>query len=119
MHKDTMNNKELTELRKEEEMKPNDLNYLKLVRDMNDMLENDFCMDMDCKLHLHGGRDKNSFTQEEAQQMADLIGKLYTLSHYWYCHCGLGKGYELTKTTQSNDEIKREVGHCRLCNKET
>lgn len=94
------------------EMKPNNLNYLKLVQDMNDMLENDFCMDMDCKLHLHDGRDKNSFTQEEAQQMADLIGKLYTLSHYWYCHCGLGKGYEADqpKTTSTDIEVNDYIG---------
>lgn len=76
-------------------MKPNKLNYLKLVQDMNDLLETDFCFDMDCKLSLNDGRDKNSFTQEEAQQMAKLIGELYTLSHYWYCGCGKGKGYDV------------------------
>lgn len=105
------NNEQTPTVDKINEMKPNNLNYLKLVQDMNDMLENDFCMDMDCKLHLHDGRDKNSFTQEEAQQMADLIGKLYTLSHYWYCHCGLGKGYgaDQPKTTSTDiKEIKKE-----------
>lgn len=87
-------------------MKANKLNYLKLVKDINDILEDDFCMDMDCKLNLNDGRDRNSFTQEEAQQMAKIIGSLYTLSHYWYCHCGLRTKYDLSKPTTT--KLKKE-----------
>lgn len=94
----------IEEKKESEEMKPNSLDYLSLVKDMNEILETDFCMDMDCKLNLHGGRDKNSFTQEEAQTMAKMLGQLYTMSHYWYCVCGLGSKYKIdTQNPNSKD----------------
>lgn len=51
----------------------------------------DFMMDMDCKLNMNDGRDKNTFTQEEAQEMAGRLLEIYEMSHSAVSSCCLGQ----------------------------
>lgn len=47
----------------------------------------DFMLDVDCKLEMNNGRDKNSFTQEEAQEMTKRLTDIYQLSHNVVASC--------------------------------
>lgn len=69
-------------------MKVNNLDYLKLVQDINALVEGDALEDIDLKLY-----SKRGFTQAESRDMARLLGEVYRLSHYWYCGCGDCKKY--------------------------
>lgn len=51
----------------------------------------DLMLDVDCKLHMNDGRDKNSFTQEEAQEMGERLLKIYELSHNIVSSCCRGR----------------------------
>ena len=55
------------------------LDYKQMLIDIDDLVDNDFGFDMDCKANLHDKPDK--FTQEEALQMAQIIGDVYSISH--------------------------------------
>lgn len=95
-----MNNKELTELKSiEETWSPSDIGGKDIKRDFIAR----------CHVEVSGGGflrfpiagNKRGSTWLDERLMAEFVESL------------------VTKNTQSNDEIKREVGHCRLCNKET
>jgi hypothetical protein len=47
------------------------------------LVETDFCEQMCCK---NVGIIKGKFTQKEAREMADIIGKTYSLSHQIFCN---------------------------------
>jgi len=57
------------------------LNYLKMLKDIENKVEDDFVFNMNCK------RMPNSkpYTQKEAEQMADLLGSVYSISHCIHC----------------------------------
>lgn len=57
------------------------LNYKKIAEDVNDLVQTDFVFDMDCK-QIPGSKD---YTQEEAVKMANLIGRIYSISHCVTC----------------------------------
>jgi predicted acetyltransferase len=44
-------------------------------------------LDVDCKLNMYGDRYKNTFTQEEAQEMGEKLLKIYQLSHNILSSC--------------------------------
>jgi len=57
------------------------INYKKMIEDVNKLVQTDFCFEMDCKLIP----DSDKYTQKEAEEMADLIGKVYMISHCISC----------------------------------
>jgi hypothetical protein len=65
-------------------MKKKRKNYLKMLKNINELVDNDFCMDMDC----HNLPNSKPFTQDEAQQMSRIIGQVYSIAHGIHCTCG-------------------------------
>jgi hypothetical protein len=60
------------------------MDYRKMIQDINKLVETDFCYDMATKEAF-----SRKFTQEEAIKMADLLGKVYMISHSEHCKaCG-------------------------------
>lgn len=57
------------------------LDYKKMLKDINKLVQTDFCFEMDMKRLP----DSDKYTQEEAQEMADLIGNVYSISHCTTC----------------------------------
>ena len=57
------------------------LNYKKMVEDIDDLVESDFCLDMDCK-NLPGSEP---VTQKEAREMIRIIGEVYSIAHCIHC----------------------------------
>jgi len=55
------------------------LDYKKMIKEIDALVQTDFSFDMECKL-LDG-----KFTQKEAKQMADLISRVYSISHCLHC----------------------------------
>lgn len=54
----------------------------RICEGVNKLVETDFCEQMCCK---HAGIIKGKFTQEEASEMAHIIGNVYSLSHQIFC----------------------------------
>jgi hypothetical protein len=52
-----------------------------ILKRINNLVDNDFVFDMECKLIPK----VKKYTQEEAQKMADLLGGVYMLSHTIHC----------------------------------
>jgi hypothetical protein len=63
------------------------LDWKKMVRDINKLLQNDFMFDMDCK-GLHKG---DIYTQEEAEEMRNILMKIYRIAHCFTCTACDGK----------------------------
>ncbi len=57
------------------------LNYKKMLKDINDLVNTDFCQDTECKLIPKA----KPYTQDEAKQMAQLLGRVYSISHCIFC----------------------------------
>lgn len=57
------------------------LNYWKMVRDIDNLVSSEFCEEVSCK----AGFDRE-VSQEEAKEMANIIGKVYLISHCLSCH---------------------------------
>ncbi len=61
------------------------LNYKKMVQDIDKLVNNDWCENMEIKLLPKS----EPFTQKEARQMAELIARVYSISHCIFCQaCG-------------------------------
>ena len=59
--------------------------FEKMVSEINDLVETDFSFDMSCK---RGLPDQKDFTQDEAKEMAGIIGQVYSIAHGITCICG-------------------------------
>lgn len=70
------------------------LDYKKMVKEIDKLVNNDFCFDMDC---LQGLPKRRPFTQKEAKQMAQIIGSVYTIAHCVDCTACQGR-YKLNKS---------------------
>jgi hypothetical protein len=57
------------------------LDYLKMLKDIDDLVETDFCFDMDGRSLPHS----RPFTQEEGLKMAGLLGQIYSIAHCIDC----------------------------------
>lgn len=57
-----------------------DLNYWKMVRDIDNIVGTEFCEEVSCK----AGFDRE-MSQQEAIKMAEIIGKVYLISHCITC----------------------------------
>lgn len=60
-----------------------------MLQDIDDLVQTDFCTEMDMKL-LPKSKE---YTQKEAKEMANLLGKIYLISHAIHCK-SCGKKYE-------------------------
>jgi DNA mismatch repair ATPase MutL len=58
------------------------LNYKKMVDEIDDLVENDFVADMECRAGLPNQRP---FTQKEAKAMARLLSSIYSIAHCNTC----------------------------------
>lgn len=58
-----------------------------MIEDINELVQTDFAFDMDC----HALPNSKPFTQEEASQMAHIIGKVYSIAHCNTCTACNGK----------------------------
>jgi hypothetical protein len=63
------------------------LDYKKMVNEISNLVDTDFCFDMDCRALPHA----KPYTQEEADKMAGIIGQVYMISHCIYCSACQGK----------------------------
>ena len=57
------------------------LNYFKMLEDIDELVDTDFMLDMECKLLP----DAKEYTQEESKQMADILTRVYSISHCTHC----------------------------------
>ena len=57
------------------------LDTLKMLEDINKLVENDFCAEMEAKLMPHA----KPYTQWNAQKMAIRLARVYTISHATHC----------------------------------
>ena len=55
------------------------INHYQMLEEIETLVETDFCADMD--MRLLGG----VYTQEEAKQMANLLGQVYSIAHCISC----------------------------------
>lgn len=71
--------------------KPNKkkLDYKKMVREIDNLVEGDFCFDMDC----HNLPNSKPITQKEAMKMVKIIGRVYKIAHCIYCTACQGKWF--------------------------
>jgi hypothetical protein len=57
------------------------LNYLKMLKKIDDLVETDFCFDMEC----HQLPNAQKFSQKEAMQMSKIISSIYSIAHCIHC----------------------------------
>ena len=57
------------------------MNYRKMLEDINNLVDTDFCAEMEMKTLPKSG----SYTQMEAEEMSKLLAKVYSISHCLYC----------------------------------
>ena len=58
------------------------LDFYKMLKEINDLVETDFCFDMNCKQISNS----KPYTQAEAKEMARLLGNVYSIVHCISCH---------------------------------
>lgn len=62
------------------------LDHGRMLKEIYELVGNDFCLDMEHKL-LPG---TPSFSKEDSVKMAEIISKVYRISHCIYCKsCGV------------------------------
>jgi cytosine/adenosine deaminase-related metal-dependent hydrolase len=59
----------------------NQLDTERMVKEIANLVESDFCFDIDARF----ASDEPKFTQEEAKQMAWLLGRVYSIAHCIHC----------------------------------
>jgi hypothetical protein len=57
------------------------MNYKKALEQILKIVENDFCADMSFKTLPQAPK----YTQKEAKEMADRLGRVYSIAHCLYC----------------------------------
>jgi len=69
------------------------MDHEKMLKDICELVETDFAMEMECRAFLHPERNE-PFTLEESRQMAKVISSVYAIAHG--IHCGTcGAKYKL------------------------
>lgn len=57
-----------------------------MLQDIDELVNNDWAFDIDCQ---QGLPNQKPFTQEQAVEMARVIGNVYSISHAIHCEaCG-------------------------------
>ena len=57
------------------------LDLKRMIKEIDSLVENDFCADMEMKLIFKS----KAYTQKEAKEMADIISSVYSISHCIHC----------------------------------
>jgi hypothetical protein len=63
-----------------------------LLEKILELVEDEFCYHMDCRF-IHGKDKPPTFTPEESIQMAERLGRIYSIAHR--IHCGACNSREL------------------------
>lgn len=58
-----------------------ELDYKKMIGEVNELVSTDFMFDMDCK----SMREPHAFTYEESEAMRKTLLKIYTIAHCTTC----------------------------------
>lgn len=58
-----------------------ELDYKKMLQDIDELVSTDFVFDMDC----HNLPTSEKFTQKESLEMARLLGRVYSIAHGIHC----------------------------------
>jgi hypothetical protein len=69
------------------------LDYKRMVKEIDELVNTDFGEHMSWKLMPHS----NPYTQEETEQMATILGQVYMISHCIHCCKSCQKKYLLKK----------------------
>ena len=59
-----------------------ELDYEKMIKAIDNLVQTDFCFDINCK----SLPNSKPYTQEEAKEMASLLGRIYIISHQQHCN---------------------------------
>lgn len=65
------------------------LNHYKMLEDITNLVETDFCNNMDIK----SLPKSKPYTQKEAREMASLLGQIYLIAHCIHCGACQSKYY--------------------------
>ena len=84
--------KNLPTLEKHPDTMEGEIDYKKMVKEIDVLVETDFCCDMEC----HALEHSKPFTQDEARKMSEIISSIYSIAHCIDCEACQGK-YKLTK----------------------
>ena len=57
------------------------LDYKRMIEEIDKLTQSDFLFDMDC----HNLPKSKPYTQEEAQEMCDILMKIYSIAHCNTC----------------------------------
>lgn len=60
------------------------MKYKLMLQDIKELVESDFCSDMECKVYLHPEKPEK-ITQEEAKRMVDILTEIYKIAHTVSC----------------------------------
>lgn len=63
------------------------LDYKKMVEEIDNLVETDFCMEMACK----ATHPEEPYTHEESTQMRDILMEIYQIAHCRNCNACQGK----------------------------
>lgn len=67
-----------------------ELDYKKMIEDINDLVETDFGEDMSLRANIEYCGKLLDISQRDAREMANIIGKVYLISHCVHCEsCGV------------------------------
>lgn len=58
-----------------------ELDYKRMLGDINGLVDNDFCASMDAKTYSC----ENEFTREDSVEMARILARVYSISHCIHC----------------------------------
>jgi hypothetical protein len=62
------------------------LNYLKMLEDINKLVETDYCAELEMYLIPELNKDMNrEIPQEDARNAIDIVSKVYSISHAIHC----------------------------------
>jgi hypothetical protein len=76
------------------------LDYSKMVDDILEIIDTDFCMDMECKI------EEKEYSQSEAETMARIISAVYKIAHCSYCNA-CNRKYQSQKQPEGVEYEKR------------
>ena len=69
-------------------MRKRKLPYKKMIQAIDKIVNNDWGYNMiDMKMNLHSENKYYTFTQEEAIQMSQALGRIYQIAHCVDCTC--------------------------------
>lgn len=78
---------EIDEYLKEGKSRGKKLDHYKMLEEIAEIVETDFCSEMEMKSMPKSGK----YTQEEALEMSHLLGNVYLIAHCIHCRACQGK----------------------------